>query len=80
MKYPMYSIRDAKVGFMTPTVDQNDAAAARNFEHAVLNSASLMNSHPADYSLYKIGEFDTESGAVVPCLPEHVIDAAGVVK
>ena len=80
MKYPMYSIRDAKVGFMTPTVDQNDAAAARNFEHAVLNSASLMNSHPADYSRYKIGEFDTESGAVVPCLPEHVIDAVGVVK
>ena len=25
MKYPMYSIRDSKVGFMTPTIDQNDA-------------------------------------------------------
>lgn len=80
MKYPMYSIRDAKVGFMTPTIDQNDAAAARNFEHAVLNAASLMNSHPGDYALYKICEFDTESGAVVPCMPEHVIDAVGVVK
>lgn len=80
MKYPMYSIRDAKVGFLTPTIDQNDAAAARNFEHAVLNAASLMNSHPGDYALYKIGEFDTESGAVVPCMPEHVIDAVGVVK
>lgn len=80
MKYPMYSIRDAKVGFMTPTIDQNDASAARNFEHAVHNVASLMNSHPADYALYRIGEFDTESGAVVPCMPEHVIDAVGVVK
>ena len=71
MKYPMYSIRDAKVGFMTPTIDQNDAAASRNFEHAVLNAASLMNSHPGDYALYRIGEFDTESGAITGCLPEH---------
>lgn len=80
MKYPIYSIRDAKVGFMTPTVDANDASAARNFEHAVLNSASLMNSHPGDYALYKIGEFDSDSGAVTGCMPEHVIDAVGVVK
>lgn len=80
MRYPMYSIRDAKVGFMTPTIDQNDAAAGRNFEHAVLNVASLMNSHPGDYALYRIGEFDTESGAITGCLPEHVMDAVGVVK
>lgn len=78
MKYPVYSIRDAKTGFMTPTVDMNDVAAARNFEHAVMNSASLMNSHPGDYALYRIGEFDSESGKIEPCLPEHVIDAAGV--
>ena len=39
-----------------------------------------MYSHPADYALYRIGEFDTESGAVTGCLPEHVIDAVGVVK
>lgn len=80
MKYPIYSIRDAKVGFMTPTIDVNDASAARNFEHAVLNSATLMNSHPGDYALYRIGEFDEESGAVNGVMPVHVIDAVGVVK
>ena len=79
MKFSIYSIRDAKTGFMAPTFDMNDASAARNFEHAVMNSASLMNSHPGDYALYRIGEFDSESGELVPCLPEHVIDAAGVV-
>ena len=31
MKYPIYSIRDAKTGFMSPTVDMNDPAAVRNF-------------------------------------------------
>ena len=80
MKYPVYAIRDAKVGFMTPTVDVNDASAARNFEHAVMNSASLMNSHPGDYALYKIGEFDSDSGELTSQLPENIIDAAGVVK
>lgn len=79
MKYPVYSIRDAKTGFMTPSVDMNDASAARNFEHAVMNSASLMNSHPGDYALYCIGEFDTESGEIVSCLPRHISDASGVI-
>lgn len=79
MIYPVYAIRDAKVGFMTPTVDQNDAAAARNFEHAVMNSASLMNSHPGDYALYRIGSFDTEIGAIVSEeLPVHICDASSV--
>lgn len=75
MKLPVYSIRDVHTGFMTPTVDQNDNSAMRNFGHAVMNSASLMNSHPKDYSLYKIGSFDTESGAIEGHLPELVIDA-----
>lgn len=79
MNYPVYSIRDAKVGFMTPTVDQNDASAARNFEHAVMNSASLMNSHPGDYALYRIGSFDTETGAIVKEeMPVHICDASSV--
>lgn len=79
MIYPVYAIRDAKVGFMSPTVDQNDASAARNFEHAVMNSASLMNSHPGDYALYRIGSFDTESGVIEKEeLPVHICDASSV--
>lgn len=79
MKLPIYSIRDVHTGFMTPTVDQNDASAMRNFAHAVMNSASLMNSHPKDYSLYKIGEFDIETGAISGCMPELVTDAFSLI-
>lgn len=75
MKLPIYSIRDVHTGFMSPTVDQNDASAMRNFGHAVMQSQSLMNSHPKDYSLYKIGEFETDTGEITPCMPELVIDA-----
>ena len=34
MKYGIYSIRDARTGFLPPTVDQNDSSAMRNFAHA----------------------------------------------
>lgn len=75
MKLPIYSIRDVHTGFMTPTVDQNDASAMRNFGHAVMQSQSLMNSHPKDYSLYKVGEFDSDTGEISGHIPELVTDA-----
>lgn len=76
MKYPIFSIRDSKVGFMSPTVDVNAPSAVRNFEHAASQASSLFSSHPADYSLYKIGDFDSDSGEISPCIPEHIVDAA----
>lgn len=79
MKYPVYAIRDVHTGFMSPTIDQNDSAAIRNFEHAVMQSASLMNSHPEHYGLYKIGEFDSDTGMITGVLAEHLIDASEVV-
>lgn len=79
MKFPVYSIRDVHTGFMSPTIDQNDAAATRNFGHAVMQSASLMNSHPKDYALYHIGEFNSDNGEIVPCMPELVVDAFSLI-
>lgn len=79
MKYPVYAVRDVHTGFMTPTVDQNDASATRNFAHAVKQPTSLMNSHPKDYSLYRVGQFDTETGDLTACMPELVIDAFSLI-
>lgn len=78
MKYPMFAIRDVKTGYMQPTVDQNDSAAIRNFEHACMQASSLMNSHAEHYSLYRIGEFETETGEVIGCQPVHLCDATEV--
>lgn len=70
MIYGIYSIRDFKTGFLSPTVDVNDFAAVRNFEHAVLNSEqSLFFSHPEDYALYRIGSIDTDTGVITPLTP-----------
>lgn len=72
MIYSIYAIRDLKVGFLSLTVEQNDAVALRNFEHAKLNAQSLMHSHPADFELFKLGTYDTDNGSIVPCLPQPV--------
>lgn len=64
MKLNLYVIRDQRTTYMTPSVDYNDASAVRNFEHAVLNKDSLFNSHAEDYSLYRIGTFDNETGRI----------------
>lgn len=62
MIYGIYSIKDAKTGYLPPTFDINDLSAMRNFEHACQNPDSLFFTHPQDYTLYCIGSFDTDSG------------------
>lgn len=74
MKYGIYCIRDAKTTFLTPTVDLNDQSAMRNFAHATMQSNNLFNSHPQDYSLFRIGTFDSESGIIEPIVPEHIAE------
>lgn len=76
----VYCIRDQKVGWMTPTVDQNDACAVRNFVHAIKNTQSILNTHPKDFDLYKIGSFDSDEGCIVPQLPELVFEGSNEVK
>ena len=65
MIYGVYSIKDLKSGYLPPTYDINDLCAKRNFEHACLNTDSLFFSHPSDYQLFKVGTFDTDTGAFV---------------
>ncbi|ALS03469.1 VP5 [Gokushovirus WZ-2015a] len=81
MIYGVYAIKDAKTSFMPCNVDYNDASAIRNFEHAVMAPDSLMRSHPADYTLYRLGSYNTETGLIVSeADPQQIADAASVVR
>lgn len=67
MILPMFSIKDRKTGFLTPVVEQTEASAIRNFQHAVQQGPqSLFYTHADDYVLCKIGMFDTEHGRLIP--------------
>lgn len=62
----VYSILDLKAGaFCTPFFLTNDNLARRAFGDAVLDSSTGVNKHPEDYNLYRIGEFDDNSGELI---------------
>lgn len=72
MIYGIYCVRDLKSGFTAPMLDLNDDVAIRNFKDSCLNVKlnPSMFYNPADYSLYKLGEYDTEAGKI-DLLPER---------
>lgn len=80
MIYGVYAIRDVKVGFLSPAVEINDDIAQRNFENAILNADhSLFFTHPDDFSFYRLGTFDSNSGVIEPsALPEFICSASSV--
>lgn len=81
MIYGLYSIRDTKTGFMTPVMEANDEAAIRNFFHAVQNSDGILYSFSQDFTLFKIGSFDSESGVLAPFVPIlHVAEGYEAVR
>lgn len=73
----IYAIKDAKSTFMPCTVDVNDATAIRNFEHAVRQPDSILASHPNDFALYVVGDYNNETGKILPVYPpRQLCDAA----
>lgn len=77
MKLGMYCIRDALTGFMTPTLDQNDASAMRNFRMACdqyqSSGRSLMTWKPDDFTLFHIADFDSDTGVLTPVSPLQIV-------
>lgn len=70
MKYGIYAIFDAVSGvFTAPTIDLADSAAARNFRKMCADAGSMVNFAPADFAIYRIGDFDVETGAITPLSP-----------
>lgn len=79
MVYPVYSYRDNKVGFMPVQCDQNDATAIRGFAYAINGNSGVMNFSPKDFDLYKVGEFDTETGVFKSCVPVLIVSGESVI-
>lgn len=81
MKYPVYAIRDLKSNFLPPQVEQNEDTAKRNFAFMVSNGNSNVYSFaPGDFQLFKVGEFNSATGTLVPVNPiEFIVDGSSVV-
>lgn len=81
MKLKLYSVFDAKAAFFgVPVFDMNDATAVRRFSDQV-NSDNPDNQwakHPEDFSLFRVGEYDSLTGKLSGEIPECLITASSM--
>lgn len=74
MKKPMYAIRDQLVGFLTPSLAENDDAAIRQFSVLInQDTGTLLASTPQYFDLYKIGEYDMDDGKLIPLKDKQLL-------
>ena len=58
----LYSVNDIKAeNYLAPFVSLNNQTAVRYFSTAVMDKQHDFHIHSEDYSLWKIGTFDTET-------------------
>lgn len=63
----IYSIYDEKAKvFLVPFFTENDLTAARLLTSAAVDKNSFLGQYPKDYKVYKIGQFDEETGYILP--------------
>lgn len=78
----LFSVLDAKVGaFAPPWAQMSENAAIRTFSDDVNNSQdsrNMWNRHPEDYSLFAVGEFNTETGELIPSTPKALVNASAL--
>lgn len=69
----VFAVRDAKAeAFITPFFLPMPAMAARVFGQMVRDPNHQFNQAPQDYSLFCIGEWDMDTGELVPGVPEMI--------
>lgn len=64
MKLGIFAMRDNLSGFLAPFTEINDQVAMRNFKFTVSRDNTVYNFQQSDFSLYKLGTFDTETGSI----------------
>lgn len=67
MKLFMYSIFDSASGvYDRPFCALTDAAAIRSFADIAVDESTPIGRHPEDFSLFRVGLFDDNKGAIEP--------------
>lgn len=78
MIYPVFCIRDIKVGFGQPAVHMSDMVAKRDFGFKINSPGSIMEYAPSDFELYQVGTFNTDSGKIESQIPEYICNGKDV--
>ena len=67
MKTKLYSVYDSKAeAFNEPFYANKDGLAIRIFTDHVNRDETIWGKYPHDFTLFQIGEFDSEKGSLTP--------------
>ena len=81
MKTKLYCVHDWKSGlFSKPVHDHDDNIAIRNFVSAVSAAEGALAEYPEDFGLYRVGEFDDETGMFEPESPYSLMSGLEAVR
>ena len=80
MKVGVYAMRDQLTGFLTPTFETNDNVATRNFKYALNRKDTLLYASAKHFDLYKLGEFDSDTGLFDSAIPELLVTGLSVIE
>ena len=76
MRHFVYSIYDSASGiYMRPFVAATDQMASRSFTDIANDANHEIGRHPEDYTLFRLGLFDDNTGTIEPEAPTKVINA-----
>lgn len=77
----IYSVFDEKSGtFNTPIFALSDGVLIRDFRSFLRERSSTLSQYPEDYTLYRIGVFFEDEGAIESCSPTPVISMLDILK
>lgn len=81
MKLQIYCIYDSKVlDYANPFYLHSEGELRRGFVEVCMNPETKMNKYPNDFSVYHIGEWNSESGIISSHPPALVMTAVEAIK
>jgi len=76
MKLQSFSMRDVKAEtYAAPFFVPNESIAIRLLSELVLDKRSTLGKYPQDFSLYRIGEYDTTTAVLTSCQIDMICSA-----
>ena len=77
----MFSVFDKAVGaYLQPFFVPSIGAAIRMFTDACRDDKSSFCTHPGDYTLFHLGDWDDGSGIAAPIDPHRILGATEIIK
>lgn len=77
----IYAVLDVKCNlYGNPIFQASDGVAIRAFGTACEDEKTELNKYPSDFSLYRIGTYDIESGEIKGQTPTQIANASEFVN